>query len=132
MASDFNHIPQAIEAMERAAKEITAKGAFDVEAVAKSLAAVLTGFMRSAIYTVTSEGSTYGQGTSGEGHLEPELNEGTDDGQTAWVVAGADYSIYQEMGTAHIPAQPFMVPAAEQVRPSYEAAWEKLDEAMSV
>jgi|SRR5579859_296974 len=129
---DFNHIPQAIEAMERAAKEITAKAAMDVEAAAKGMAAVDTGFMRSAIYTVTADGSTYGQGVSGNGNLEPELSEGTDDGQTAWVVAGADYSIYVEMGTVHGSAQPFMAPAADQVQPSYEAAWEKLQEAMSV
>lgn len=128
---DFNRIPQAIEAMQRAAKEIVAKGALDVEAAAKQLAAVKTGFMRSAIYTVTSDGSTYGQGAGGE-HLEPELTEGTDDGQTAWVVAGADYSIYQEMGTAFQSGTPFMSPAADQVQPSYESAWEKLQEAMSV
>jgi HK97 gp10 family phage protein len=128
---DYNHIPAAIEAMERAAKQIVVKGALDVEAAAKQLAAVDTGFMRSAIYTVTADGSSYGQGAGGE-HLEPELTEGTDDGQTAWVVAGADYSIYQEMGTAFQSGKPFMAPAADQVQPSYEAAWEKLDEAMHV
>jgi HK97 gp10 family phage protein len=130
--ADFNHIPQAIEAMERAGKEIVKKGTFDVEAAMKSLAAVLTGFMRSAIYSVTSDGSTYGQGGAGGEHLEPELSESTENGTVGWAVAGADYSIFVNNGTAHQAAQPFAEPAADQVRPGYEAAWEKLDEAMRV
>jgi HK97 gp10 family phage protein len=129
--SDFNHIPQAIDKMKELARQITAKAAFDVEAAAKQLAAVDTGFMRSAIYTETSDGSGYGQGITGNGRLEPELNGNTEDGQVAWVVAGAEYSIYVEMGTAHMAAQPFMAPAADQVQPSYEAAWEKLQEMAS-
>lgn len=129
--SDFNHIPQAIDKMDELARQITAKAAFDVEAEAKQRAAVDTGFMRSAIYTETIEGSTYGQGIEGHGTLEPELNGDTEHGQVAWVVAGAEYSIYVEMGTAHMAPQPFMAPAADKVQPSYEKAWEKLQEMAS-
>ena len=126
---DYNHIPAAIEAMERAAKQIVVKGALDVEAAAKQLAAVDTGFMRSAIYTVTADGSSYGQGAGGE-HLEPELSEGTDDGQTAWVVAGADYSIYVEMGTRFMPAQPYFAPSVDRYAATFESVMGQLESAI--
>lgn len=128
---DFNHIPDVIAKLEEIAPRIVKKGAFDVEAEAKSLAPVQYGFLRSAIYTETIDGSTYGSGIVGEGDLEPELNGDTEGGAVAWVVAGADYSIYQELGTVHMSAQPFMTPAADHVRPSYVAAWDKLQEALS-
>jgi HK97 gp10 family phage protein len=130
--ADFNHIPQVIDKLKEIAPQIVKKGAFDVEAQAKSNAAVATGFMRSAIYTETDEGSTYGQGVSGEGNLEPELLGDTEHGMTAWVVAGADYSVYVELGTVHMAAQPFLAPAADTVAPSFQAAWDKLQEALSV
>lgn len=38
------------------------------------------------------------------------------------VVAQAEYAIYVEYGTYKMGAQPYMVPAAEAVRPSFEAA----------
>lgn len=33
-----------------------------------------------------------------------------------WIHDGTDYGIYQELGTSRMAAQPFMVPAVENVR----------------
>lgn len=33
-----------------------------------------------------------------------------------WVADGVEYGIYQELGTSRMAAQPFMVPAVENVR----------------
>lgn len=129
-SGDYNHLPGIIAALQQAAREIVRKGALDVEGHAKALAAVDTGFMRSSIYTVTTEGSGYGNHLTGGGpgaHLLPEI-EGPENDQTAYVAVGADYGIYQEFGTVHHPAHPFMAPAVEAVRPSYEAAWARLEE----
>lgn len=38
------------------------------------------------------------------------------------VVATADHAIFQEYGTRFQPAQPYLTPAAEAVRPQYLAA----------
>lgn len=74
------------------------KAVTDVEAQAKTRAAVDTGAMRNSIH-----GSMIGDA----------------EGQ---VTVGVDYAVFNEYGTVHMPAQPFMHPAAEAVRPSFEAA----------
>ena len=45
--------------------------------------------------------------------LEPLENE---------VRVGAEYAIYHELGTVHIPARPFLGPAVEDERPDFEEA----------
>lgn len=74
------------------------KAAYDVEAQAKGYAPVDTGYLRGAIMA------------SPTGMLSAKVN------------AGAEYSVYQEYGTYKMGAQPFMVPAAETVRPRFIAA----------
>ena len=79
----------------------TRKAAFDIEGQAKTRAAVDTGNMKNSIQA------------SGDG--------------LAWRVdSPAEYSIYVEFGTSRAGAQPFMVPAVEQVRPSFLAALKSL------
>jgi HK97 gp10 family phage protein len=74
------------------------KATFDIEAHAKGRAPVDTGHLRSSI----------------AGRME---------GQTTGVVeAGAHYAVFVEFGTYKMGAQPYMVPALEQVKPSLQAA----------
>lgn len=124
---DFNHFPELAAKLHTVIGQLVRKAAFDVEAAAKGLAPVETGFMRSAIYTLTDKTNGYGQGLVGDGNLEAPMEPPTDD-TTARVVAGADYSIYVNNGTSHQAAQPFMEPAADQVRPSFEMAAGKLED----
>ena len=123
---DFNHLPDLAKKIHSVLGQLVRKAAFDVEAAAKGYAAVESGFMRSAIYTLTSESNGYGQGLVGDGTLEAPMEPPSDD-LTAYVVAGADYSIYVNNGTSRQVAQPFMEPAADQVRPSLEMAGSKLE-----
>lgn len=75
------------------------KAAFDIEAHAKALAPVDTGFLRAAIAA------------------EPTGNP------LRWRVwSFASYSVYQEYGTRSMAAQPYMTPAAELVRPQLRQA----------
>lgn len=85
-----------------ATRALVTKAVFDVEGQAKARAAVDTGAMRNSI-----QGQMTGN-TSGE------------------VGVGVEYAVYQEYGTAKMPAHPFMTPAAEAVRPGFEAAAAKL------
>jgi uncharacterized protein YfaP (DUF2135 family) len=45
-----------------------------------------------------------------------------DDEYSKQVVNSVEYSKYHEYGTRHMSAQPMAVPAAEEARPSFEAA----------
>ncbi len=96
-----SRIPQITAAALAKAALVTAKAAFDIEGHAKMAAPVDTGFLKSSIQA------------SGGG-LE-------------WVVSvGAEYGIYQEFGTRYNPPQPYLIPAAEMVRPSYVAAMSQI------
>lgn len=78
--------------------QVVDKTGFDLEAREKELAAVDTGFMRNSIqYEKT--------------------------GDLSGVVAvGAEYAPYVNYGTSRSPAQPFVEPAVDAVRPGFEAA----------
>jgi hypothetical protein len=86
--------------------------AHQIEGEAKVRARVDTGFMRNAVYVVEQEGDNYTQR-----RMEATLRADYDmaprrelpDDVAAAVVAGADYSIYQEVQS------PFLLPAAEAV-----------------
>jgi hypothetical protein len=109
------------------------KAAFDVEAQAKARAPVDTGFMRNSLYVVTKASSTYSQASSDTpppgASLLPEIPKPTDD-MTAFVAVGANYGLYVEMGTSRMAAQPYLIPAADMVRPLFIEALARLDFAL--
>lgn len=123
---DKNDLPRIAANLEPRVSQVVRKAAFDIEAKAKMLAPVDTGNLKNSI-------------------------QASVDGLSAEVTANADYAAYVEYGTApHVirprnakvlafqaggktvfaaevnhpgtPAQPFMTPAAEAVRPAFIAA----------
>lgn len=75
--------------------EIVEATALQVEALAKYLAPVDTGYLRGSI------------------QAGPES-------ALIWIVkVGAEYGIFMEFGTTLIPAHPYFVPAIENVRPRF-------------
>lgn len=82
---------------------IVKKATFDIESGAKDRAPVDTGFMRDSIQ------STF-----------------EDSGLTGIVYVGADYGIFQELGTRKMRAHPYLLPAFERVRASFKRAWDEL------
>lgn len=88
------------------ARALVGKTVFDVEAQAKTRAPVDTGALRNSIHG-TMTGPTEGE-----------------------VSAGVDYAIYQEYGTRTMPAHPFMIPAAEAVRPAFLAGARQIVEGL--
>lgn len=91
----------------RKAQTVVAKTAHDVEATAKSLAAVDTGAMRNSIGTTISGG-----------------------GLTAEISPTVDYAIYNEYGTRLMAPQPFMGPALERHSGPFMQAVAKLTEGL--
>lgn len=79
--------------------------AFRIERDAKMLAPVDTGFLRTSI------------GAQMTGEL------------SAVVSVGAEYGLYQELGTSKMPAQPFLTPAVEQNRADFEQGCKELADA---
>lgn len=96
-----------------ATDEALAAIAFQIEGEAKVRAAVDTGFMRNAVYVVTKDEDNYGERSreararAVDREVAPKRSLPED--ASAAVVAGAEYSIFQEA------AQPFLWPAAELV-----------------
>ena len=91
----------------RRAQKVVAKTAADIEATAKSLAAVDTGTMRNSIGTTISGG-----------------------GLTAEVGPTVDYAIYNEYGTRRMAPRPFMGPALERHSEPFVQAVAKITEGL--
>lgn len=85
------------------ARDAVAKAAADIEAQAKARAPVDTGLLKNSINQPL-----------------------TDDPLRRVVESPVHYSVYQEYGTHKMPAQPYMTPAVEFVKPSFEAAMRRL------
>lgn len=89
-------------------------------------APVATGFMASSAYTVTANGSTYGQNAGsppGDSYLLPEVEPPPDD-LTAIAAVAANYAVFPELGTRYQAAQPAWYPAVD-------AASAKLDDELA-
>jgi HK97 gp10 family phage protein len=80
------------------ASQVVRKAAADVEAHAKTLVPVDTGATKASI------------------QVDPI------DDLHSNVVVGTDYAPFIEYGTSRSPAQPYLTPAADAVRPGFEAA----------
>jgi HK97 gp10 family phage protein len=99
--------------------------AFDVEANAKSMAAVDTGAMRASIFTKTHSSNGF-EDAGGEalGHNnDAEINDptpATPPLMTAYVAPGVNYAYFQEFGTGKMAAHPFMTPAVEKADEAFE------------
>lgn len=127
---DFNHFAQIADALEQAVIQVVKKAAFDVQSGAASRAPVATGFLKNSIYVVTNHGdNTYGQGAGGGGALLAPLDPPAGD-VTAVIGVGAAYGAYVELGSRHGPAQPYLTPAAEDVRGPFVEALSRLEDAL--
>lgn len=128
MPGDFNIFDTLADALRPAIKPIVIKTALDIQALAQSKAPVDTGFLKNAIYAVTADGGDYGQATPTHkaSYLLPQAGDAND--TTAYVAAGANYSVYLEYGTRHQPAQPFFTSAIEETRGSFIDAMSKIED----
>jgi len=82
---------------------------------------ILSGFMVSSVYTVTKNGSTYGNAgiPPGDAYLLPE--ETITGGMEGKAACAAKYGIHQNNGTRYLPARPFAEPSADLVDGEFQA-----------
>lgn len=150
--TSFNHFPQISYALHESLKEIVKKTALDIQKRARQNAPVDTGLLKKSIYVTGAFGSTYAESigqrpSKGTGirkvsakrikaaakkdqQLASLLNEvaaDPSDPLTAYVAVAAPYGIYVEMGTRHMAAQPFFLPAVEEGRKDLEDNLSKIE-----
>ena len=129
----FNHWSQIAQQFDEAISQVVRKTAFDLQgnmqAQIRANRQVDTGFMVNSVYVRTRDESTYS--ASGEpikkGQQKLPEVEAPLDNKTAYVGVGAAYGFWQNYGTHKIPARPFLEPAIETTKPSFETALERID-----
>ena len=129
MPAEWNRMAEMGPLLRKAISESVRTAAFHIQANAAATAPRDTGYLASSIYTVTSDGSTYGEGFQDGREPLPEVEKPAND-LTAVVAVGAAYGVYVEYGSVHGPAQPYLTPAAEFVRPQLEKAAAALEAKM--
>ena len=95
-------LPQIKRDLRQRAAQLVKQTAFEIEAQAKLLAPVKTGFLRNSIQTEMT------------GEME------------ATIGPAAEYAIFIELGTSRRAARPFLSPAIEGVRAKFEAGLKNL------
>lgn len=98
-----SRIPQVSPKIAELAGQVVRKTAFDLQARAQQIVPVDTGFLKGSI-TTTQTGPL-----------------------SATVGTNAEYAAYVELGTTTQTPQPYLGPAAEAVRPGFEAAFQAID-----
>jgi HK97 gp10 family phage protein len=94
---EFKNAMQSFDSgMQRHVHRLLASWAADVKALAKQLAPVRTGHLRSSIYAKISE-------------------------WVAEIGAEATYALFVELGTRYMQAQPYLYPAIQEHLPQLEA-----------
>ncbi len=111
---DYDRFPEVKDALKKGLED-------EIEALAKEVAAsiqsaiqsddlVKTGNLMESVYYKTAKTSTY-PGEAGN-DLLPEM-PAPESSTEADIGPAASYAIYQDMGTIHIPARPFMQPGLD-------------------
>jgi HK97 gp10 family phage protein len=148
MSKDFNNWDEIAEKFDTAISAVVRKAAFDVQAKAQARVPVDTGFLKNSIYTITSNRGLFTSTKDEQGNriaktgarstrrrvkkslqdqLFPEIAPPASD-QEAYVVVGARYGLYVEMGTRRMPARPYFYPSLEEVRASFDEALSKIED----
>jgi HK97 gp10 family phage protein len=125
-----SRIPEIVARMEAGAQRVVTRTGLRIEAGAKQRSRWKTGYMRRAIRfypnkMVENPKWIFDEETGAMTKLDPDclIDAGMYAGE---VVGGASYTIYNEMGTVHMSAQPMFGPATEEVRPIYIAEMEEM------
>lgn len=99
----FNRFPEIAAALPGQTQAVVRKASFDVEGQAKNRVPVDTGALKNSISTEFEDG-----------------------GLTGIIAPHMEYATFVEFGTRRMSAQPYMTPAAEVVKPAFEAAMKQM------
>ncbi len=128
MADDqpFNHFSRIGDQMHQAFSQIVRTAAFNIQANYQRTARRDTGFQVNSAYVVTNDSSSYHGGNDPDGRpMLPEIKAPTSDTE-ATVAVGADYAVFNEVGTVHKPGDGAMAQAVENEREPFQQALTQL------
>jgi len=132
-----NTIGRLIDRLSQNMHQVVDESALAIQERASQIAPVDTGALRNSIYVNNGTESDYSQRTATARGLNPDMialeeidpefviSVSTSPGDASYVsVVGvaAEYGLFQELGTRHMRAQPFMLPAALGVQGDFETA----------
>ena len=121
---DTRLLDELIEHSENMVDQAIRATAFEVAAIATSLAAVDTGAMRASIFVRTSDSNGFDQAKMEAEAMNPgsSAHDPTPTGSikkgTAMIAPGMEYSAFVEFGLGQ-PAQPFLTPAMEKAEGAF-------------
>ena len=121
ITASFNLLPSVIDMFGGIADKLVTEAASQIMVIARDNCPEDTGFLMSSIYMETHSESTYGQGIEsppGDSYQLEQIEQPPSG--TAYVAVAANYGIYVEMGTRKMGAQPYLIPALEQVGQSFQ------------
>jgi hypothetical protein len=136
----YDILPELAVKIEEVLSKEVRKAAFDIAGHAmaniKTNGQVDTGFMMNSVYVEPggSGANPYEYGRVGPENKGQELLpkvEKPSKPTEAIVAVGANYGIFQELGTVHQPARPYFTPAVEYVAPQFLRALELLEEKLA-
>ena len=131
----YNILPEVAERMLETLEGIVNKAAFDIQATAQANAVVgPTSFLKNSIYTVVGSGKNahpYSDVQAPQEGQEQLPEVAAPKKYQAVIAVAANYGLFVEMGTVHMGARPFLTPAVETVRPSYDKALALLEAKMA-
>lgn len=122
---DTAQLDKIAAGLDKNMEQILTAFAFEVEAQAKILAPYETGALKGSIYTNAKAGSSTPDKFEGNEYEELPSPTGK---VIANVGSGIEYAAFQELGTSHNAAQPFLGPAVEDRAHDLNdgSTWEKL------
>lgn len=122
-----NRFPEIAANLPNAADDITGKAAFDIEANAKTRAPFRDGNLRNSIQSQRTGTARWIVGTNVEYAAMQEFGGTIVPRRAPYLVfRGRDGGLVFAKSVT-IPAQPYMTPAAEHVRPAFIAAMTQLE-----
>jgi hypothetical protein len=120
-----DHFDLVLRAIDEGAQHVIPDIAQAIVQDASYKAPVDTGSEEKGFYLVTKGRDTYGDAVSAAQGVNPHVQildhiAQTADSYHGYVSHAPEHTLYQEMGTAHMSAQPALIPAAEAHRQDFE------------
>lgn len=120
---EFNHLEEILSQLHHDLDTELDKAAKQVRKDAQDRVHVKTGATRASMYVSSPLGSDYGGAVGQASSLDPKaqiLPEEHPEGEHSAIVGVADAAgLFEEYGTAHMPAHPYLTPSAEGHTPDF-------------
>ena len=124
---DFDHWMATFEKIDQTVNQLTRKAGFDAQKIAQEESRIDTGAMKNGWYVRTEDSSNRATPTLEPGmYLFPEVP--ATEHNEVWLVGGLGHTLFNELGTSHMPAKPMAAPALARVRQPYLDALKKVVE----